>query len=315
MRKHHHPQTLPAFTLVELLVVIAIIGVLVALLLPAVQAARESARRMQCSNNVRQIGLALHNYHGAHVTFPYGSDDLGPTIPNVIGHSWWPRIFSYLEESAFAARYDFHGNWIAANPLNQTLLNGVVFSFMDCPASSLPRLTDFDTFTIQDPMYVGIAGGADHPTTRPAGHLGSIGDVSSGGVLLYKDHVRIAQITDGTSHTMVVGEQSDWCRDANGEQTDCRSDCQHGFTTGARDLAFDERTFNLTTVLHPINEKSSTALGVLSNCGVNHAIQSAHPGGAHVLMCDGAAQFWPSQTDLQVLYDSANRDDGHAGSP
>ena len=169
----------------------------------------------------------------------------------------------------------------------------------------------FGTFSIQGAMYVGIAGAVDHSTTKAAGHQGSIGDVSRGGVLLYKDHVRIREITDGTSNTMMVGEQSDWCRDAYGNTMNCRSDCGHGFTTGARDLTWDERTFNLTTVLHPINEKSSTALGVLENCGTNHPIQSAHPGGAQVLMADGSVQFLEDETDLQILYDLANRNDGH----
>ncbi|MEA1950836.1 MAG: DUF1559 domain-containing protein [Planctomycetota bacterium] len=299
------------FTLVELLVVIAIIGILIALLLPAVQAAREAARRMQCSNNLKQIGLALQNYHATNSTFPYGSHDLGPKVTNVIGHSWWPRIFPFVEQDVIFAEYDFNANWIVTSPRNQGLVGDMVFHFMQCPSSNLPRLAPFSGFSIQDPMYVGIAGAVDHPSTVPAGHQGSIGDVSAGGVLLYKDHVGIRDISDGTSNTMMVGEQSDWCRDAAGTTINCRSDCGHGFTTGARDLAWDQRTFNLTTVRHPINEKSSSALGVLSNCGVNHAIQSSHPGGAQVLLADGSVQFLDDETELRILYNLANRDDGN----
>ncbi|MBN2292029.1 MAG: DUF1559 domain-containing protein [Pirellulales bacterium] len=298
------------FTLVELLVVIAIIGILIALLLPAVQAAREAARRMQCSNNLKQIGLALQNYHSGHEVFPYGVHDLGPKVTNVIGHSWWPRIFPFLEQDPMA-EYDYHENWIATSPHNQGVVGDQVYNFMQCPSSSLPRMSSFGNFSIQGPMYVGIAGAVDHSTTKAAGHQGSIGDVSAGGVLLYKDHVGIRDISDGTSNTMMVGEQSDWCRDASGATMNCRSDCGHGFTTGARDLDWDQRTFNLTTVRHPINEKSSTALGVLANCGTNHPIQSSHPGGAQVLLADGSIQFLVDETDLQVLYNLANRNDGN----
>lgn len=299
------------FTLVELLVVIAIIGILIALLLPAVQAAREAARRMQCSNNLKQVGLALHGYHSGHEVFPYGAHDLGPLVTNVIGHSWWPRIFPFLEEDLDAQNYDYGQNWIAASPHNQGVVGNREYHFMQCPSSDLPRMFSFGNFSIQGAMYVGIAGAVDHPTAKAAGHQGSIGDVSAGGVLLYKDHVKIRDVSDGTSNTMMVGEQSDWCRDAAGTTMNCRSDCGHGFTTGARDLAWDERTFNLTTVRHPINEKSSTALGVLANCGTNHPIQSAHPGGAQVLLVDGSVQFLGNETELQILYDLANRNDGH----
>ncbi|MEA1950515.1 MAG: DUF1559 domain-containing protein [Planctomycetota bacterium] len=298
------------FTLVELLVVIAIIGILIALLLPAVQAAREAARRMQCSNNLKQVGLALQNYHSGHEVFPYGAHDLGPKVTNVIGHSWWPRIFPFLEQDP-TAKYDYHANWIATSPHNQGLVGDQVYNFMQCPSSNLPRMSSFGSFSIQCPMYVGIAGAVDHSSSKAAGHQGSIGDISAGGVLLYKDHVGIRDISDGTSNTMMVGEQSDWCRDAAGTTVNCRSDCGHGFTTGVRDLGWDQRTFNLTTVRHPINEKSSTALGVLVNCGTNHAIQSAHSGGAQVLLADGSVQFLADETELKLLYNLANRNDGN----
>src|SRR5437868_10402130 len=98
------------FTLVELLVVIAIIGVLVALLLPAVQSARESARRMQCTNNIRQIGLALHNFHDTNLTLPPGSITSGTTsnahtkfnIPTNVIHGWAVFIYPYMEQKALS---------------------------------------------------------------------------------------------------------------------------------------------------------------------------------------------------------------------
>src|ERR687898_633618 len=95
------PRAMRGFTLVELLVVIAIIGILVALLLPAVQAAREAARRSQCVNNLKQIGIAIHNYHDAHKKLPPGSPLVGPNDdPQLPGMTWAGLILPYMEEGA-----------------------------------------------------------------------------------------------------------------------------------------------------------------------------------------------------------------------
>ena len=103
MAKHGIRLARRAFTLVELLVVIAIIGILVALLLPAVQAAREAARRTSCTNNIRQLGLALVNYHDAHKTLPFGSGYL-----NARTGTWVSAILPYMEEQSLYDRFDFN---------------------------------------------------------------------------------------------------------------------------------------------------------------------------------------------------------------
>ena len=111
----HHRRFTPrsGFTLVELLVVIAIIGVLVALLLPAVQAAREAARRMQCTNNLKQLGLALHNLHDTRQAFPAALDELttSPSLSTVWKASWVPHVFPYIEQQAMFQLYRFDLDW------------------------------------------------------------------------------------------------------------------------------------------------------------------------------------------------------------
>src|SRR5206468_6961899 len=125
------------FTLVELLVVIAIIGVLVALLLPAVQSAREAARRMQCTNNMRQMGLALHNFHDTNLCLPPGgvATSTGPTIahtkfsiPTNVIHSWGVFIYPYLEQKSLSDQYHWDQNWHHSSNLivQQTYVSGLI---------------------------------------------------------------------------------------------------------------------------------------------------------------------------------------------
>jgi prepilin-type N-terminal cleavage/methylation domain-containing protein len=308
------------FTLVELLVVIAIIGILIALLLPAVQAARESARRTQCSNNLRQIGLALHTYENAAKTLPPGGLH---TASGGYGHSWWVRILPNIEQDALYTQFDFQSNytgWVGGdawggNRKNRELLRGKMFSWMYCPSSTLPKLAlnvpEHDFANIMSPTYTGVAGAKDHPTTKNKNPVQGVdGKISSGGVLIMLQAVPVGDITDGTSNTLAVVEQSDFCRDATGEEVDCRSDCFHGFPMGPGDDGW-QRAFNTTTVLHRLNEKSIGALGVPGNCGPNRAIQSVHSGGAQVLLADSSVRFLSESIPIQTLYNLANRDDGN----
>ncbi len=327
------PGAHDGLTLVELLVVIAIIGILVSLLLPAVQAAREAARRAQCSSNLKQVGLALHNYHSAHGMFPAGGVvPRGETDDgNHYGHSWWIAVLPYVEQAHLYAQFDQHGNsygatgWtggVEGNLHNQQLLNDVILSWMICPSSSVPPVQASDGVrqagaTPISPSYAGISGSKVHPTkSQMPGTLGA-GWLSRGGVLVSRQWVSMAHIRDGASSTLMLGEQSDWCRDGTGRVDECRSDCGAGFSMGPGEESH-QRIFNVTVVAHPINEKSLLAFGVGGGgilggppgaCGSNAPIQSAHPGGAHALLADGSVRFLQQGLDVQMLYHLADRND------
>lgn len=209
-----------AFTLVELLVVIAIIGILVGLLLPAVQSAREAARRMQCSNNVKQIGLALMNYESTYKKLPagctYSGTPRGGAGTHSFGHSFVGAILPYIEQSA---AYNAM-TWIGKSPgyvgeaapsagnLNFPIAKGAN------PPTVCPSFTSFGEQPNRENynIYAGIAGAADMVSfnetrifsfTQGAG----IAKASGGGLLGLNSWAKFSVATDGLSNTMIIGEQ------------------------------------------------------------------------------------------------------------
>jgi len=297
-----------AFTLVELLVVIAIIGILISLLLPAVQQVREAARRTSCSNNIRQHALAAIGYEAAFQELPAGSEFSG----GVFGNSFWVKLLPYVEQDNLFERYNLDaGGWTGttANP-NQQVLRDVELAFLICPSSSLPVFpviydeSQPETFTAshgglgQTPMlscYVGISGSSER----------------TGGVLLPNERVGFRKISDGASNTMLVGEQSGWLLNINGERVDGRSDGNHGFCMGSRDTSEpDQRRFNLTVLRYPINTKSVIEPGIAGNLGPNRPLISDHPGGVLVSLCDGSTHFVNDNIELTSLFNLCDKDDG-----
>ena len=195
-----------AFTLIELLVVIAIIGVLVGLLLPAVQAARETARRAQCVNNLKQIGLALHNYDGSHQTFPSGyvsnfnatGDDTGP------GWGWAAMLLPQFEQTPLFNAINF--NLAIENPANMTSRLPNVNNFL-CPSD--PAATAYwavnrDAATGAPRQNICQVAASNYIGMYGIGEPGPSGD----GLFFRNGKVGLRDITDGTAQTIAVGERS-----------------------------------------------------------------------------------------------------------
>jgi prepilin-type N-terminal cleavage/methylation domain-containing protein len=320
------------FTLIELLVVIAIIATLMALLLPAVQSAREAARRTQCKNNLKQIGLALHHYESAHATFPIGARE-----QRGFGPSWWVGVLPYLEQLSLEQGFNHlspgNGNPTSTVHANGALANGLVLSFMLCPSSPIPPLHNVGAFQITMPSYVGIAG-AHNEGGFPSGEVSACciptanGQLSAGGVLVPNRAVRMRDLTDGTTNTMGVGEISDYAYDTAGRERRIDGGFPQGWMTGAGGVGSPPNyingssasappppAYNLTTIRYPVGmsfygQPSVPLPGIRDNHGPNHPLLSAHPGGAHCVLMDGAVRFISEMTDLLILKRLATRHDG-----
>lgn len=268
-----------AFTLVELLVVISIIGVLVGLLLPAVQAAREAARRMQCSNNLKQIGLSLHNYHDANKKFPQGFTRF---------HSWgWAvRTFPYIEQSnLFNQLSSDSGNWSpinnAVNPVLLASLQTKLPGFR-CPSDTGPDLNDKRTLggrQVSMSNYIGVNGSllfqhlgiwydAESTPGNPATYVGG------NGVLFMDSKITFGDITDGTSNTLLVGER------------DYRHNGALWAGTTNTNGGYANRHFNLSTAGFTDRGRDHKINGLDAN-----AFSSRHTGGAQFVFCDGSVHF------------------------
>jgi type II secretory pathway pseudopilin PulG len=324
---------------VELLVVIAIIGILIALLLPAVQAAREAARRSQCSNNLKQLGIGLHNYHDTYKTYPQGVRPGGWN--GGWGTSFYVRLLPFIEQQPMADAWPWteKGNYdrdegycagnvnLRGNPLD---LRNKKLPTVDCPSSPLPDFNGTGGNAVQMASYAGIAGAVE-PTGRfvpqrwdnKDGCCGSCGNgpgIHGGsGMLVGNLCLRFADCTDGTSNTISIGETSDWAFDAQGRRQHVDNSWPHGFPMGTGDGdrvtqpgtngSVPQRWFNLTSIRYPVGTRDYTLPGICNNKGANNPLLSAHPGGAQILLTDASARFISETTQLETLKLLAVRDD------
>jgi prepilin-type N-terminal cleavage/methylation domain-containing protein len=270
------------FTLVELLVVIAIIGILVALLLPAVQAAREAGRRSQCSNNMKQIGLAMHNYHDTFKMMPPGragcDGDLsnqcaGASLMQQSGPSGFVAILPFCEAQNLYDTFDFTtgGPWGSSSGWT-TANNKIAIMqrppFLICPSDTAEAVvagaggSGVDATTGSYALSAGTSGPPNSSTLK---HLND-------GMFAYRKWRRMAEMTDGTSGTILAGETY------NGHDAANRNIWSNG-----------SRLQTLRTTKNPLNQKIGT--GAFLNGSENGAYGSKHPGGGQFIFGDAHVEF------------------------
>ncbi|MEW4565422.1 DUF1559 domain-containing protein [Bremerella sp. JC770] len=254
-----------AFTLVELLVVIAIIGVLIALLLPAVQQAREAARRMQCSNNLKQIGLATHNYHD---TF-----NRLPTYRNTGYWGWAAQLLPFMEQdnlftAAKVGEYKFAEAVNGTAGAEATAALATVINSLRCPSTTAP-----ETYTEDSVEYGVISYGA----CRGYGQWGGEGDRAAQKTgAIERDGVDFAAITDGLSNTFAFGETS--ARNKGWDEGGLPRG--YSFWSGSPDNSSLERHNTL-----------SRCVSFEMNATAHWGFTSQHIGGGFFAYCDGSVQF------------------------
>jgi prepilin-type N-terminal cleavage/methylation domain-containing protein len=324
----------PAFTMLELIVVVALIGILIGLLLPAIQMAREASRRTGCQNNLRQVGVAILNCEQADGSLPIGarSHSIAGFTGSSYGMSWWVDILGYLELSVIGDRLDdksVHHGSAFLNAHNARVSNGVEIDLMFCPSSPLPRLIYVNNVQIGMPSYVGISGAAsDHQfsearlnlthTNIPAG----AGQISGGGLLVPNRAIETKHVTDGTTFTLVVSEASDYATTSQGLPIRVDGANSLGWFAGTRskgtppefgtapDFADGAAAYNITTIRYPPNEHNYELPGVFTDHGPNNPLLSAHPGIVNALLLSGAVIELPNEIDLLTLKLLATRDEG-----
>jgi prepilin-type N-terminal cleavage/methylation domain-containing protein/prepilin-type processing-associated H-X9-DG protein len=299
-----------AFTLVELLVVIAIIGVLVALLLPAVQMAREAARRSQCTNNIRQIGLAIHNYESTFARLPtagQGTDfSTSPPSTTFDQQSLFTVILAYLEQSNTFQRFDLSAPYNGSTQNINAAKQGIA-SFI-CPTKGLrQQATDQSGFGATDYgaiYYVDIdpATGLQNKAIRAEGALGKGGS-------------RMSEVTDGLSNTILAGE--DTGRDEKMWPNHVFIDPVDGQKRRIWRWADPDCAYGISKVVN--NNRTprggpSTCPWDTNNCGPFEEIFSFHPSGANVLLGDGSCRFLNENLSVPTLRALITRGGGEAAS-
>ena len=310
-------------TLVELLVAIAIIGVLIGLLLPAVQSAREAARRIQCSNNLKQTGLALHAFHGSRNYFPpafAATNDPGDvnwrtlttTTPSYFepGWSFFSSILPYAEQGSLYDQLDLslpimHG----ANAVARS--NAALVSFSICPSDTPPRLVDVSDFGESGAATVLSGAGtvlASAPVSSYTGVLGTSDHEHNGrfdGVFFRNSRVRIGDITDGTSKTICVGERMSRMAEATWLGTIPGSEVVHADGWWQR-LGYSHRSENYRpTNVHTTCHIRSSPPNKSDNSP--SAFFSPHSNGCNFLNADGSVRLIAVDVDLNTFRALATR--------
>ncbi|MFA8016712.1 DUF1559 domain-containing protein [Bremerella cremea] len=302
-----------AFTLVELLVVIAIIGVLIALLLPAVQQAREAARRMQCTNNLKQLGIALHMYNDTYQTLPMG------VLQN---HNWRVSVLPFMEQRNLYDQLDFSVDFRGdQNNANTPLLSDQAVDTFVCPSSPLDSNMNpgWNGQRYQYHHYMGVSGATDTSIGTCQRFYGYNCD---NGPFSVNKKVKLAELTDGTSNTMILGEQSDRVKYTGpgvgswpfAEGKTMSPGGYHGGWEGPGNLDGTGSQWGIMSGIVPIQYGPNATCPDQWDCGycyINSTIlASAHPGGINISLADGSVRFIPETIDLNNFKLLALKSDG-----
>ena len=339
----HSPRR--AFTLIELLVVIAIIGVLVALLLPAVQAAREAARRAQCTNNLKQLGLASHNYISSYGVLPPGKVPAYFNIPGAATYARWSPQASLLQ---FIEQGNVFNSLNFALPPVTPAMNGVVSTFM--PAYSDPNgenmtgcSTQINTFLCPSdaPPVAGWNGSINY-LGNTGTYVCDLGDQNQctvctdspvpHGIFYFGSGVKMADVTDGTSNTAFMAEKrrgqgtpnfkTDLLIMPNQPTLDLTYQTCTALPTGSppltsvQGISWSLADMCCTTYNHVSTPNRSSCAGFPNKGMVNMSMQvppsSLHPGGVNVLFGDGSVRFLKDTVSLPTWRALGTRDGGEA---
>jgi prepilin-type N-terminal cleavage/methylation domain-containing protein len=300
MPAHHSLRK--GFTLIELLVVIAIIAILIGLLLPAVQKVREAANRIKCSNNLKQVGLGLHNYQAQNGFFPPGAvttsttvaatetrRKLGITTPS--DHSWTPFLLPFIEQDNLHRQYNFNAHWYstANQAVRETLL-----SIFVCP-STPGGAQRFNQRTVGG-VTARAAAGDYAPNNAYGAALEGLGlvdvAVNRNGILQVNQVWSIAEIRDGTSNTSIIAECAG--RPARYQAGRLIS------PTGQQDGGWADRENEYIT--HGYSADGTSTPGPChTNCTNNNEVYSFHSGGAMHVLADGSVRFVKASMNIRLF--------------
>lgn len=303
------------FTLIELLVVIAIIAILIGLLVPAVQKVREAAARTQCQNNLKQIGLALHNYHDTMGSLPPGgvSKIIRPTAPSSeAGVSFQVLILPYIEQGNLLVKFDLTLGF--RSRINYPLSN-IRVPIYQCPSSSFAKSNLAAELTVNDPggtgtttlpdfpyvcHYIGVAGPKNG--TRYAVDLpnSTNGGLARQGILYRDSTIRLTDIYDGTSNTFMVGELS-----FNANNLGYRT-----YIRGCNSDAGNPACGSTRNVTYPLNSRPYNNVSGFNDISFG----SQHTNGANFLLGDGSVRWVANSIDFLLYQALASRDGGEVAN-